>query len=140
MSKNSVVMVVVAGIFVTAVCVLVFGAPNRPNPQPTYQVEVQSDYGVDPVQSDSSKALDLADKVVSQSGQATLDQLASVSAKLDRVLEKLDAIDKQNASLGKRLAAIEKHLGITAPAAATPPAAPAPAPAPQVPQQANPVN
>lgn len=136
MSKNSTVMLVVAGIFVGAVCVLVFGAPNRPIPQPTYQVEVQSDYGVDPVQSDSSKALDLADKVVSQTGQATLDQLASINAKIDKVLDKLDAMDKQNASLARRLSVIEKQLGIAAPAP-TPQAA---TPAPQVPQPAKPAN
>ncbi len=80
------------------------------------EVQVQTEYVVGPVQTDASRAIDMAERVTLQNQQAIQAQLARIDAKLDRLTERMNSIDR-------RLAAIEQHLGISVP----PPPASAPA-------------
>jgi hypothetical protein len=76
------------------------------------EVQVQTEYNVGQYQSDTAKAIDMAERVALQNQQTTTVQLARIEAKLDKLAETLSAMDK-------RLAAIEQRLGI-APSPATP--------------------
>ena len=128
MSKNG-VRIAAAGILAVVVCLLLGGAANR-GERPPVEVQVQSDYGVEPAQSDAGRAIDMAERVALQGQQVTQDQLARIDAKLDKVLEKLEAMEKQSGNLGRRLGAIEQRLGIVpaAPAAGGQPQQVAPLP------------
>jgi hypothetical protein len=129
MSKNAVGLA--AGAFLAViVCVFLAGASNQPGrPAVPVQVEVQqSDYGVEPAQSDTSKAIDMVERVAIQSQQATQDQLARMDAKLDKIIEKLASLEKQNSSLGRRLAAVEQRLGVVPATSAAPTSTQTPTP------------
>jgi hypothetical protein len=141
MSKKS-VRLAAGGILAVAICLLLSGSSVRPDGRQV-EVQVQGDYGVEPAQTDAGKAIDMAERVALQGQQATQDQLARIDAKLDKVLDKLAAMEKQSGNLGKRLGAIEQRLGMVPPQQALPTGAAQPGlpvPQPQVAQPAKPVN
>ncbi len=117
-----------------AICLFLSGSSVRPDGRQV-EVQVQSDYGVEPAQTDAGRAIDMAERVATQGQQATQDRLASIDAKLDKILDKLAAMEKQSGNLGKRLGAIEERLGIVQPSA-IPAGATLPASQPQVTQPA----
>jgi hypothetical protein len=140
MSKTN-MRLIAAGVLAVAVCLLVPGFAARPGVPPV-EVQVQSDYGVDPAQTDASRAIDMAERVAMGGQQATQDQLTQISGKLDAILDKLTATEKQMASLSKRMGAIEQRLGMVPPPppVTVNPQPVVPAPQPQLAQPAKPVN
>ena len=96
------------------------------------EVEVQTEYTIDGYQTDAARAIDMAERVATQSQQSNQLQLARIEAKLDRLMETAAGIDKQLVRLDMRLAAIEKHLGIVVPP--PPPAQDLPKPQGKLPQ------
>ena len=110
---SNTIRLVAGGVLLLAICLLM-PASSAVSEGRKPEVQVQTEYTIGPVQSDASRAIDMAERVTTQSQQITQTQLLRIEAKLDKISEKVDMIDR-------RLAAIEQHLGIVPP----PPAAPA---------------
>jgi hypothetical protein len=121
MKATSIFRLAAGGIVLLVICMLLPGSPALSDGRGP-DVQVQTEYNVGPVQTDASRAIDMAERVMMQNQQMAAAQLARIEAKLDKLTERIISVDN-------RLAGIEQHLGIVplpAPAAGSGPGGPQP--------------
>jgi predicted transcriptional regulator len=86
----------------------------------TYEIhpQVAVPYGYTP-NTDTYRLIDLIEYLTDQNQQIAQDHLANMSAQLNALAEKLDAVDTKLTNLSRRMTRIEKALGIKGPKAST---------------------
>jgi hypothetical protein len=131
MNSKSIFKFAAWGIILLAICFLLPGSPalsegRRGGIQVQPEIQVQTDYGIDPAPTDASRAIDMAERVTTQNQQMTQVQLMHIEEKLDKLTDKINSLDQ-------RLAGIERHLGIVPPSPPVPSSSPVPASKPSKP-------